>query len=302
MKDRLESSELTIMRSLNARMSLGEKEKTYYGNLEKGFKGELKFDQWLENLSDDYIVLNDLLFEINNTLFQIDSLVISSNTVYFFEVKNYEGDFFISGDRWYSLSKTEIKNPLLQLKRNASLFRQLLQSLGFNITIESYVIFVNPEFQLFQAPLNQPIIFPNQLNRFSTKLRKKSAELNEESRELAEQLLSLHLSESPYSRLPKYEYDKLKKGVICLNCRGFYSAMIRTNLMCEGCGNKEDYQIAVLRSVREFTQLFPDSKIITRKIYEWCNGIVSNKSIRKILISNYKLIESGTSSYYVEKD
>jgi hypothetical protein len=148
MKHRYESLELKIMRSLNVRMKLETKEENYYLNLEKGYEGEQKFDKWTENFSDNCLVLNDLLLEYNNTIFQIDSLIISSNTIYLFEVKNYEGDFFIEADRWYSLSKTEIKNPLHQLQRNESLFRRLLQDLGFNISIEPYPIFVNPEFQL----------------------------------------------------------------------------------------------------------------------------------------------------------
>jgi hypothetical protein len=105
MKHRYESLELKIMRSLNVRMKLETKEENYYLNLEKGYEGEQKFDKWTENFSDNCLVLNDLLLEYNNTIFQIDSLIIPSNTIYLFEVKNYEGDFFIEADRWYSLSK-----------------------------------------------------------------------------------------------------------------------------------------------------------------------------------------------------
>ncbi|MFY0757738.1 hypothetical protein AB1K32_02510 [Metabacillus dongyingensis] len=46
-------------------------------------------------------------------------------------MKNYERDFYLERDKWYSSSKLEIKNPLLQLKRNESLFRRLLQENNF---------------------------------------------------------------------------------------------------------------------------------------------------------------------------
>lgn len=68
-----------------------------------------------KKLTNDWLIVKDLLLESNNTVFQVDTLLISPETVYLFEVKNYEGDFYIESDRWYTISKTEINNPLLQL-------------------------------------------------------------------------------------------------------------------------------------------------------------------------------------------
>jgi hypothetical protein len=56
MKPRYESLELKIMRSLNVHMNLAAKEENYYLNLEKGYKGEQKFDEWIKPLSNDRIV------------------------------------------------------------------------------------------------------------------------------------------------------------------------------------------------------------------------------------------------------
>ena len=43
--------------------------------------------------------------KINNTTFQIDTLIIISETIYFFEVKNYEGDYYYESDRLYKKPK-----------------------------------------------------------------------------------------------------------------------------------------------------------------------------------------------------
>ncbi|MFC0414338.1 nuclease-related domain-containing protein [Cytobacillus solani] len=212
-KPRSESKELKLYRMLNMRMDLSVEEVQYYGSLEKGFEGEIQFDAWLESLpeSENRLILNDLLLECNHTTFQIDSLLLVDETLYVFEVKNYEGDFYIDENgRWLTLSKKEIKNPLLQLERSESLLRQLLQNHGIKTHIEPYVIFINPNFQLYQAPLGQPIIFPTQLKRFSKKLPVKPA--NRKGIQIAEKLLSIHLKESPFKRLPKYTYEQLKKG------------------------------------------------------------------------------------------
>ena len=71
------------------------RENQNYINLEKGYEGERNFEVLLEHHLSEGLILNDLLLEKNNTLFQIDSLLISQNSIYLFEVKNYEGDFYI---------------------------------------------------------------------------------------------------------------------------------------------------------------------------------------------------------------
>jgi hypothetical protein len=311
-----ESEELKLLRYLNDRMSLTFKEAKYYRNLEKGFEGEQKFEKWAANLSDDWLVLNDLLLEYNNTVFQIDSLALFQEKYYLFEVKNYEGDYFVKADKWYKRSGKEIKNPLIQLERCESSFRQLLQDLGFDAPIEAFVIFINPDFYLYQAPLDLPVIFPTQLNRFmdklnmqssklhgkhSNKLRNKHSNLSESKHsKLAQQLVSMHLEESPYTRIPQYHYNQLEKGVTCVACHSFLTIFTDRTLICNECDYREKITSAVLRSVEEFRILFPNRKITTNAIYEWCKIIKSKKTIRKILSRNFKPVGHSASSHYLD--
>ncbi|MFC0561206.1 nuclease-related domain-containing protein [Halalkalibacter alkalisediminis] len=302
LKPRDESSELKALRSLNIRMNLPVKVKNYYTNLEKGFKGEQVLDGWLENLSFEKLVLNDLLLECNHTLFQIDTLLISPDTIYLFEVKNYEGDFFVEDDRWFSASRIEIKNPLLQLKRTESLSRRSLHEFGNKLPIESYLIFVNPEFQLYQAPLNLPIVFPTQLKRFIQNLKPKSSRLKETHFKLAEQLQSSPLIETPYNRLPDYDFNELKKGVSCVHCRSLDTSHTKMFLICKACGSSESYLTAILRTIEEFRVLFPNRKITTNEIYDWCNTTKTIKTIRNVLLENYEKIGQGRSAHYIVKE
>ncbi|WP_161784677.1 nuclease-related domain-containing protein [Halalkalibacter okhensis] len=270
-------------------------------SLEKGYKGEQQFDKWLNLHTKDMIVLNDLLLEHNNTIFQIDSLVITSNTLYLFEIKNYEGDFYMKGDRWYSLSNTEIKNPLFQLQRTESLFRRLLEELHISSPIEAYVVFISPEFQLYQTPLNLPIIFSTQLKRFFNQLQRNSSPLKEINEKLAKQILTLHLPESPYTRLPKYDFPSLKKGIYCPTCQSFYTAFSnKKTIQCNHCSNSENSHAALKRTIEEFILLFPKKKITTNIIYEWSNKMISKKTIRKILSINYEHKGHSSSSHYVK--
>ena len=113
-----------------------------------------------------------MIYFFNNTLFQIDSLLIFLKTIYIYEVKNYQGNFYYDSDRLYTQPKSEINNPLTQLNRTESLLRQLLQSLGFHQSVVASVVFIHPEFTLYQAPLSKPFIYPSLLNQYFKKLNK----------------------------------------------------------------------------------------------------------------------------------
>lgn len=301
LKQRFESEELKLLRSLHIRMKLFDQDLKNYMNLEKGFEGEKKYDKWLaENLSGNFQVLNDLLLEYSKNKFQIDSLIKSGGKFFNINVKNYEGDYYVDGDYWRTLSGLEIKNPLLQLQRSESLLRQLLHNLGYNMSVESYCIFINPKFHLYQAPMNPQLIFPTQLERFIQKINNQSSQLNDRHSQIANKLISLHIIESPYTRLPSYSYEKLEKGIFCPNCYSLDNYFFKERtLVCNKCGFEEGIESAILRNVEEFILLFPDRKITTKAIQDWCKIIDSDKTIRRILINNYQLMQHGRSSYYV---
>src|SRR5699024_11968702 len=62
--------------------------------------------------------------------------------------------------------RREIRNPLHQVSRMEILLRNVLNQGKFNFSIESKVVFTHSEFFLYQAPLDAPLIFPTQINRF----------------------------------------------------------------------------------------------------------------------------------------
>lgn len=298
LKYRHESDELKMMNLLQCRMEFTEKEKQRHFKLRKGYEGEVKYDEWMESLEIEHLTLNDLLLEMNDTTFQIDSSVIVQDALLHFEVKNSEGDYYYEDELLKKMNGTEIKDPLLQLERSTSLLRQLLNSLGFHLEIKSYIVFINPEFTLYQAPKNAPIILPSQLNRFMKKLNKKHSRLNNMHKKLAEKLLALHKVDNPYQRLPKYTYEQLTKGVICVKCHQFIEKIIKKEFMCSYCGTQEKVETAVIRSIGEIQLLFPEKKITTTEVYDWCNGVLSRKTIRHVLKNHFNVVGIKRHQYF----
>ncbi|MCQ6278215.1 nuclease-related domain-containing protein [Bacillus sp. EB600] len=298
-KSRTESKELKLLRTLNLRIDLPVKDSKNYHNLEKGYKGEQKFDELLAPLPNNWLTVNDLLLKSDNNYFQVDSILIFQGTIHLINVKNYEGDYYIEKDRWYSTYENEIKNPLDQLKRSEILFKKLLQEYGFKFSVESYLIFVNPGFYLYNAPRNLPAFFPTQLQRYMDKIISIPSKLTDRHVKLAEKLVSLHLTESPFTQCPDYHYEKLKKGITCVSCHSFIAFFKKNIVICDKCGCKENVESAVLRSVNEFILLFPDRKVTVSAISDWCK-ILSRKTIRRILSQNFKYMGCSSSSFYVK--
>lgn len=297
-KPREKSDLLVILEILNTRTELPEKTKQYYLVQEKGYRGEQMNDLWVEKLKEELLVLHNLLFEINHSQFQIDTLLIAQDRIYLLDIKNHEGDYHYKNDGFYTLSGKETKNHLHQLKRCETLLRQLLQTLGYNYPINSYLIFINPEFFLYNAPPDLPIVYPNQLNRFYTTLNKRSSKLSDRHKTLATKLLAEDKSESSYSQLPNYQYDQVQKGFTCACCRSLLTSVIKKKVICSKCGHGEQLETAVMRCVEEHKLLFPEKKITTFVVYEWCGGVLSPKVIRRILKNQLTFVENGRYCYY----
>lgn len=297
-KSRTKSTELLILESLHTRLNLTEKDIQHYSSLKKGYEGEVLFDSITEKLQSDCLILNDLLLKVNNTTFQIDSLIIFAEVIYLFEVKNFEGDYFYESGKFYMKPKIEINNPLTQLSRAESLLRQLLQNLGFHLPLHASVVFINPEFTLYQAPQDKPIIFPSQINRYLKKLDSKPSKLNGKHKALADKLIQQHICKSPYTLVPAYDYSSLKKGTTCGECGSLSVFVHGAKCVCGECGHEEKVDSAVMRSVWEFKLLFPDEKITSNGVYEWCGVVESQWKIRKILKKNFKVVGVHQWTYY----
>ncbi|MBO0961304.1 NERD domain-containing protein [Neobacillus sp. MM2021_6] len=296
-KPRIPRVEMIILCSLHARWNLSDDEKRNYLNLKKGFEGEVQFDSLTEKLASECLIVNDLLLEVNKTKFQIDTLLVQDK-LYLFDVKNLESDYCFENGEFYYKTGRLTNNPLTQLRRCENLFRQLLQKYGYHLPVEPRLVFINPEFTLYQAPKNEPLTLPTQVSALMRKLNSWPGKINEKHRKLADLLVSLHQVESPYTRVPHYDYEEQQKGIICISCQSFALTVNGRKLICDDCGCEEGVDAAVLRSVKELKLLFPVQKITTNVVYEWCGGIGSKKMFKRILSNNLKSVGYGQWTCY----
>jgi hypothetical protein len=300
LNSRTEPKLLTLLGFLNTRMILTEDELKQYLYLKKGYEGEVAFDLMAaEKLNNEIFILNDLMLEINQSKFQIDSTLIIQDTIIPCEVKNYEGNYlYKDGDFYLTGLKNPIMNPLHQIQRVETLLQQFLKKNGFQFRIVPFLVFINPKFFLYQAPQNESIIFPPQLSIFMDKQNLKPTNPNGMQQKLAEKLIADHKIESPYPKLPSYKYQTLQKGTTCAKCNSFFVSCDKWLLTCKICGFEEAVESAVIRSTEEFKLLFPTLRVTTNVIFDWCKVIDSRKTIRRILQKHYKVIGCKQWTYY----
>lgn len=177
--------------------------------------------------------------------------------------------------------------------------RKESEELLVTFPIEPLLVFVNPAFTLLQAPLHSPIIHPSQINRLLRKLSNNPSNTSHLHKKIVDKLLSNHIHKSPISRKPEYSYETLQKGICCSTCYRLGSQAKESKLVCK-CGTIEELDQAIIRSVHEFLLLFPDRKVTTNAIYDWCGEAVrSKKTVRRVLSQNFKKMGYKQITYFI---
>lgn len=279
------TEELRILAFLRHRMSLPQESLQRLSHLQKGYEGEVRFAKLLKAyLVSDAIVLYDLLLDSKGNAFQIDCVIIQERDVWHLEVKNYEGDYRMQGDAIYSMRNGyKLLNPLNQLDRGNVLLHERLRQWGYQFDVTSYLMFVHPEFALYRHDPKHPIVLYSQILRFIDTLNRKSSRLSSRHHQFARRLAESRIPEARADRLPDYDLHHLKEGIRCQACDGFLDVMKGHRLCCGKCGYTEGRDSSVMRSVVEFNMLFPDVKITTKGMWNWCAIDCSKGTMKNIL-------------------
>lgn len=293
------SLSLQHFQSLEGRTTFTKEQSSTFHRLTNGYNGEMK---WAHLVQDKLFSLFDLHLQSGESEFQLDHLLLSEQSLYLFEVKNFEGDYVLNDEQWYlSVSKREIRNPLHQLSRSHLLLKQFLKQENIQVNIRPYLIFINPNFHLYHAPENTPIIFPGQIQRFSRQLNLLPSPSATFHQQFKSKLFRSHLAKSNYEQLPEYDYKQLKKGVLCHGCRRWMKAISSKRFFCSICNKSYSNTEVILNNIRELLLLFPEKKLQVNLVYDWCGGLVSKRVLQRVMLDYLTLVPKGRLSFYIPK-
>jgi len=286
--------------ALDKRMELPDGDRNYLMNLEKGFEGEERFDDYVKTyLKKEVIVLNDLLLISRGNTFQVDSLLITSDTLYIYEIKNYKGNYQMNAGQLVTLTGQEINSPLNQISRSKTLMKQLLKDLGYSLKVEASVIFVNPTFYLYQANAADPFIFPVQIDSHFQDMNRSLAALSKEHHLLAKKLVKEHRESVPYQRkLADFDYRKLKKDIYCMTCGERQVTLTRKKSCCNRCQSKQPMEKTILEHIDEYRLLFPEAKMTVQSLHEWCGRKIGPRRLRTVCAEHFKKVGTTSNAYY----
>lgn len=295
-KERTKSVTLQILESLYVRGSLDQKRTKEYYNQVKGLEGERAFDQMVESVVPNCYLLKNLTLKEHTSLAQIDALIVTGNSFHIFEIKNYTGEYTYKNDVMHSPTGLIIPSPTAQINKSSSLLHNIMLQSRFNFNIHAHVVFINPEFYLYELPFNKPFIFSYQLEKHLQSLNLGKANANMQDR-VIRHVLKYNIENYRSSELPTYTYEDLRKGIYCPKCLSFNQTVRRLYKICE-CGFKEEISEVIERSIKEFCILFPESKITVPKIYDWCGKSYNRKKILYHLKKNYKMHGTNRGIFY----
>ena len=116
--------------------------------LKSGIEGEKQAMDALKVLPYSYHVVSNPVYYINGRKAELDAVVIGKNGVCIVETKNHTG--VITGrpqDEWWSQTKRRgtkhMKNPLLQVERQAAILEQVLREAGCKCEVRQMVYFAS---------------------------------------------------------------------------------------------------------------------------------------------------------------
>ncbi|MFC6464012.1 nuclease-related domain-containing protein [Marinilactibacillus sp. GCM10026970] len=286
---------------LNARTTLRESDRRLLWNLEKGYTGEEQFDTLLaKHLTSDALILNDLLLKNSGSTFQIDTLVISGGTIHLYEIKNYSGDYILTNEGLSTVSGKIIRNPTIQLARTKQNLTNLIRETHFKHKIQAHVVFVHPTFTLYNASTTDSFIFPTQIETHLIKINDQLKMSSQKDRQLAEILVDGQETQNQHEQTtPEYPYEQLEKGVVCPHCNTLSLSSGLRMKSCLTCGHKVPLESAILESVRQYQVLFPEGKVTTNQIDDWCGKQTSTKSIRKVLETHFTMVGTNKLKEYI---
>lgn len=197
--------------------------------LEAGFSGESKVDHYLQKIyaPELPIILTNVELTLStNYSFQIDTLLITRQTVFILEVKNIKGKLFFKSNPHHLLreidgEETIMECPITQLniaKDNLSIW---LAQRGIEVNISGIVVLANNQAIVKEAPSNSPITYIKRLAIILREINQMPPIYNVQDVQMIAKLIQAN--QTSYRVYPLCNYFKidpnlLKKGQLCSLC------------------------------------------------------------------------------------
>lgn len=278
-------SQLELLHILNIRDDHFQKRQLLQ-NLEKGKQGENYVVEIIKNIGPDHwIVIQNIWLNINGD-FECDIILITLNSVYVFEIKNYTGLFQYKNGECILNNETLSNNCVAQSQRSFINVKKMVHYVNPSIAVHGALVFAGkqntveikseiPNIDVVTTKNIENYFYQIEQNEFhhSNSVNTQKVITNFERMEI----------NNPYSPKPlsRQEILNLRKGIYCKECLSFDVEITRSFVKCN-CGNVEPREQAMLRTINEFQMLQHNPKICRSDIENFINYQGSSKYVISI--------------------
>ncbi len=216
-------------------------------NVNAGFGGEQELDRVLRNyrFPDETCILNDLSLS-SSSLFQIDTLLITTEFALICEVKNIAGDLSVRENPPQLIRIADdgtvsgFLSPLAQVSNTCQLFEDWLLQRDIQLPVFGCVVLAYAKQRITLPPSEIPTLFPRLVPQHVRRLLIGTPIMTKnEISLLTQSLLNAHKEYTPKSICAKFNIQpfEIKVGVECPGChrlgmrkggKGWYCPVCKT--------------------------------------------------------------------------
>ena len=245
----------------------------------KGYEGELKFFEMIEQLDGDFAVLWDINI-VRPVRVQYDFIIITSKNILHFDIKNYSGNYRYQNNRLISEHGKTDKDIFIQLDNANAYLNQLIAKYEMPQNLISKIIFINEDLNLTGFNGKDCVMFAHELEAVFNYL-KTCKGITQQMKNFADALIQMHDNEGIEKRIHYYNIDEMKLGLRCPKCRKIEMRRVarKTYFSCT-CGNMIKNEDAVIQAY-DTLKILGKRKVKRNDIVEFTG--LSNRTVTRLM-------------------
>lgn len=290
--------ELAYYRALQYRRQLLGHEAKKLSVLERGFCGECVYDEIFDEVGHGSVfVFRDIYLQIEDSIVQYDSLIVSDEGIVSNEIKNYSGLYRYKEGSWFINNNQVSEDALGQMRRAVGKLLKLRYQSRGEFDISGKIVFPHIEFRLRSQDedLQGNVVLRSELRNYLMQFKNSYAGRKAEN---IARLIEKHIIPNPFFD-KSADSNAVRKGLYCYKCRSFELADTHFYMTCERCGNKEKKETHVLRAISDFKFLFFNEKMTKQRFLQFIDYQVSQRTVFRLLNKYCDQIIKGKWTYYV---
>ncbi|MCE4955981.1 nuclease-related domain-containing protein [Macrococcoides caseolyticum] len=291
------SQYISYLLEVDQRIYLIKKDYLALSHYRKGLEGELKFLHVIKDI-ENVIILWDIRIEMPGEI-QYDFIIITQDTVFHFDVKNFSGRYNYEDGIFMSENGYVEKDLMSSLKKAHKKMEKLIIDNKFGFKMVSKIIFINDTLDLCNFPGSGDVMFYFDIHKIVAHLQRYK-HIDSEMQRLAKLLIDLHKNNSEHEVIHYYDFNQMKPGVKCKACGRIGMKHYRKSRFFKCiCGYKERNS-EVLERTYNAISLIEKGLVNTSKMVSWTK--LSDRTLRYFLGRRYKKIGSARATYYFDNE